>query len=145
MLHTENGEALAMTEQRRARLGSYLLWIACLAAGAAAVSTLPGLLEADASTRMVETWHTCGLAVFSALFAVLARNPQAPMGLWLAVISHKAALTILAVVYSVQGDTAGAGAVIVSDGALTALLLAAFRLTRGSATQALRARRSDQR
>jgi hypothetical protein len=112
-------------------VGKALLWIDAVAAALAAGSSIPVVLAADGATRLVETWRGYGFATFAILFAALALRPRMSRGVWAAVILNKVALTLTALVYATQGGVAGTGTVIVWDGALSVLLIAALMLTRG--------------
>ncbi|WP_283137865.1 hypothetical protein [Rhizohabitans arisaemae] len=114
-----------------------LLWIAAAAALASAVFAIAQVSEATASTKVVETWRMVGLATFAALFASLARRPRGRRTLWAVVIANKLLLTVAGAVYTVQGGVDGATDILVFDGGLTLLLVAAFALAHtGSRAQA---------
>ena len=107
--------------------------MALAAAGAvlAAIPALVALPDAARESALVEAWRAYGLLVFAGLFALLARRPLALRGLWELVLLHKLALTLTAALLAARGGAADTGTVLVSDGALSALLLTAYVLCRG--------------
>jgi peptidoglycan/LPS O-acetylase OafA/YrhL len=113
------------------QLGRVLMWIAAVSAAVAAVVSISSVVNADGTTKMVETWRTYGLAVFAGLFVLLALNSTRYRGLWPLVIANKLALTLTAIAYAARGGIADTAAVISGDGALTVLLLAAYVACRG--------------
>jgi hypothetical protein len=107
-----------------------LLWVAALAAAVSAVTAIGVVAEADAATRMVETWRALGYAAFAGLFGLLAWRPRANLAVWAIVLAHKAALTGLALLYASRGMAEGTGSILVWDGGLTVVLLVALALAR---------------
>lgn len=118
---------------RRTTTGRGLLWLAALAAAVAAVGSAATTADTGDGTVVVETWRTVGLATFAGLFAVLALRPGVHVAVWLAVGANKLALGLagLLVLAGAEGGAPeGAVDLVVFDGALAALLLAAFVLVR---------------
>lgn len=108
------------------RLSRTLLVLCSLAAGSAALSALPVVLDAPAAAQLAEAWRMVGFATFAALFVILAVTPRASTALWVVVIANKAVLSVSAGTW--LSSAAGAGTALVWDAALTMLLVAAFVL-----------------
>lgn len=115
----------------RVRAARALMGIAAVAAGLATVAAIPAVLDARSDTRVVEAWRAYGLVVFAGLFALLALRPHAYRGVWELVIFHKVALTVTALVFAARGTATDTTTVLVSDGALSVLLVTAYVLCRG--------------
>lgn len=113
----------------RILIAKVLLWIAALAALAAAVSAWPDVTGASPDTKVVEAWRTIGFVTFAGLFALLAWRPLQSRGLWLVVILNKLALVVMGWLLMNQGGVKGVGDVLVFDGGLVVLLVIAFGLT----------------
>lgn len=113
------------------RVGRVLLWIAAVGAAAAAVSAISAVAGADGTTKIVETWRLYGFVVFAGLFVLLALRPLAHRGVWELALLNKVALTVTALAYAAQGGINGAGSIIVWDGALSLVLIAAYACCRG--------------
>lgn len=111
----------------RLRAVRVLTGVAAVGAVGAAVSTVPVVIDAGASTTMVETWRLFGYLTFGGLFVLLGWRPRAYPWLWELVILNKLLLTATAATYVLgPDDVVGASAAMVSDGLLTAGLLAAY-------------------
>jgi hypothetical protein len=110
----------------RDRLCRCLLVLAAVAAAVAAVSDLPTVLAAGRDTAVVETWRLYGFVLFTGLFACLAVRPYGHRGIWELVIANKLALTITGIVFAGHGGVTGAAEVVIWDGSLTVLLVAAY-------------------
>jgi hypothetical protein len=115
---------------RRLLIVRVLLVIATVGAVGAAISQLPVVLAADGATTVVQTWRLYGFVLFAGLFALLAFRPLGNLTVWLLVIGNKLALTVTAFAYQAHGGIADTGQIIVWDGGLTVVLLAAFLLSR---------------
>ena len=126
---TRGGQAAVV---RTARV---LMILAALAAGSAAVAAIARLGEATPDTVIVQTWRAYGLVVFAGLFALLAWRPLGYRGVWELVIGHKVALSLSAVILVADagrgGGAADAASVLVWDGSLSVVLLAAYLSCRG--------------
>ncbi len=107
------------------------MWLATVSALGAAVSVIPSVANADSATKSLETWQLYGYIVFAGLFALLAWRPKDYRGIWELVIFNKAALTITALAYVIHGGIDGASTIIVWDGGLTIVLIAAYILCQG--------------
>jgi hypothetical protein len=70
-----------------------------------------------------------GFPVFAGLFVILAAAPRRTSGLWELVIANKVALTIAGATF--LSDIDGKNDFLYGDGILSALLIAAYVLTRG--------------
>jgi hypothetical protein len=88
-------------------------------------------VHAEDATKVVETWRMYGLAVFAGLFVLLAVRPRGYRWLWELVIANKVALTLTAVVYLAQGGVTAAGTIVIWDGVLSVVLVAAYACCRG--------------
>ena len=121
---TSASPAAAMS--RRELTGRALMWLAVLSAAGAAGTALLTVLDADGSTKVVETWRMYGLVVFTGLFVLLMLRPRHYRGMWELVIASKLAMAFTAVGYAAHGGIAGAGTVIGWDGGLAAVLIAAY-------------------
>ena len=108
-----------------------LLLVASAGALASALLAAGDVLGAGGATRMVLTWQAYGFVVFAGLFALLAHRPRGYRGVWELVIFHKVALTVTAAAYAAHGGIEGTGAVLLGDGIVSALLIAAYVLARG--------------
>ncbi|MCX5122099.1 hypothetical protein OG992_33625 [Micromonospora sp. NBC_00362] len=120
-----------MVGARSDQIARILLGLAALGALAAAASAAGAVGDADASSKIVETWRAYGLVVFAGLFTLLAAKPRGYRGVWELVIFHKVALTVTALVYAAEGGVIGTASIIVWDGAVSVLLIAAYVLSRG--------------
>ena len=121
----------AAAMSRRELAGRALMWLAVLSAAGAAGTALLTVLDADGSTKVVETWRMYGLVVFTGLFVLLMLRPRHYRGMWELVIASKLAMAFTAVGYAAHGGIAGAGTVIGWDGGLAAVLIAAYICCRG--------------
>src|SRR5262245_40918672 len=127
---SEEARPPAVVEPWRDRLAAGLMLLAALGALAAAIGAVGAVSDAGPTTRIVEAWRLYGFVLFAGLFVLLALWPRQERGVWELAIFHKLALTITAL-WWLSGDTEDADTVIVSDGTLTVLLVAAYVLTRG--------------
>lgn len=114
----------------RDRIGRALLWLAALAAAAAALGAYGTVVDAEPAVTVVETWRAYGFVVFAGLFALLALRPRGYRGVWPLVIFHKVAMTVTALAYTRNAAVEGTGSILVWDGALSVLLVLAFVLCR---------------
>ena len=128
---TTPADTAPATAAGRARIGKALLWIAAAAAGGAALTAISAVLGADGATKIVETWRMCGLVVFTGLFALLALRPLQYRGVWELVLFNKLALTVTALAYTAYGGISGTASIVVWDGGLSVLLIAAYVCCRG--------------
>ncbi|MFI5268365.1 MAG: hypothetical protein ACHQ7M_13410 [Chloroflexota bacterium] len=105
--------------------------VAALGALYAFGTAVTATAHASAETQQVEGWRALGLAFFVGLFVLLALSPRRFAGIWELAILDKAVLTIVQAFIIV--DAKGARDAAVADGILTALLIAAYVLSRGYA------------
>lgn len=115
----------------RDRIGRGLLWLAAVAAVAAALGAYGTVVDAEPAVKVVETWRAYGFLVFAGLFALLAVRPRGQRAVWALVVFHKVAMTVTALVYSRNPAIEGTGTVLAWDGALSVLLVLAFVLCGG--------------
>lgn len=113
------------------RIARVLLVVASVGALASALLSAGDVAGADGGTKMALTWQAYGFVVFAGLFALLAHRPRGYRGVWELVIFHKVALTVTAAAYAAHGGVQGTGAVLLGDGIVSALLIAAYVLARG--------------
>lgn len=124
-------EALGQRDPRRASVTGARALMALVAFGAlaAAATSIQAVRDAGPETLVVEVWRLAGFVLFSGLFTLLACRPLHYAGVWELVIVNKLVLTIATLTYASDAD--GAGEVALVDGILTAVLLAAYVLSRG--------------
>jgi hypothetical protein len=127
--YTPSAAAAVRTLVRRDRLARVLLMLVGVGAGVATVGAINTVSDADAATRVVETWRLFGLALFTGLFVLLAYRPRHFAGVWELVIVNKFALAAFGVAYG--AGTKDAGQILAIDGAIAVVLLAAYVLSRG--------------
>jgi hypothetical protein len=120
-------------------VGRWLLRLAALTAVVAAVGNVPSVREAGAQSVVVELWRLYGLLVFAGLFLVLSGRPRGNRVLWAITMASKAALAVKGIVLLLndsRGPVVGATDLVLWDGVLTLLLVAAFCCCRGWARSA---------
>ena len=127
--YTPSAPATVRTLVRRDRLARVLLMLVGVGAGVATVGAIHTVSDADAATRVVETWRVLGLALFTGVFALLAYRPRHFAGVWELVIANKFALAAFGIAYG--AGTKNAGQILAIDGAIAVILLAAYVLSRG--------------
>jgi hypothetical protein len=110
----------------RDRLCRCLLVLAAVGAAGAVISDVPTVLAAGRGTAVVETWRLYGFFLFTGLFACLAVRPHGHRGIWELVIANKLALTITGVAFVWHGGITGGADVVIWDGSLTVVLVAAY-------------------
>ena len=111
-------------------VGRALLALAAASALLASLGAIGSVVDAAPDARIVETWRALGLAVFAGLFALLAWRPQTSGVVWLLVVLHKAGLTVAAVAYAATDSATGTTEIVVWDGGVTLVVVAAWFLTR---------------
>jgi len=102
-----------------------ILIFLAIAAALAGLGGLADLTDTAKDTLAVETWRTVGFFTFSALFSLLAKKPDSSRELWGIIIANKLALTVIGVLYLIDGGIKGAGDFVSFDGLVTALLIIA--------------------
>ncbi len=118
------------TRDTATAVGRALLALAAASALLASLGAIGSVVDAAPDTRIVETWRALGLAVFAGLFALLAWRPQTSGVVWLLVVLHKAGLTVAAVAYAATDSATGTTEIVVWDGGVTLVVVAAWFLTR---------------
>jgi hypothetical protein len=106
-----------------------LMLLAAFGALSAFVGSVGTATAASPETVVVEAWRTYGFAVFAGLFVLLALRPRRYAGVWELVIFHKGAMSVTAAL--VGGGATGAPTVVMVDGILAAMTIAAYFLARG--------------
>jgi peptidoglycan/LPS O-acetylase OafA/YrhL len=102
-----------------------ILIFLAIAAALAGVGGLADLADAPKTILAVETWRTVGFFTFAALFSLLAKKPDSNRELWGIVIANKLALTVIGVLYLINGGIDGASDFVSFDGMVTVLLIVA--------------------
>jgi hypothetical protein len=115
----------------RDRIARSLLWLAAVGAAASAAASVSTIAQASGATTVVETWRGYGYLVFAGLFVLLALRPHNYRGVWELVIANKVALTATALAFAARGGIAATGTIIIWDGGLSVLLIAAYLTCRG--------------
>lgn len=123
--------ATGLARSTRDIVGRTLLWLAALGAAVSAASAVSAVVEAADGSKVVETWRLWGFVVFAGLFVLLALRPHAYRAVWELAIFNKLALTASAAFYLAQGGIADAGTILVWDGILAVVLVAAYVCCRG--------------
>jgi hypothetical protein len=114
---------------RRDRLGAGIMYFCALGATTSAALALPAVLDAGAATKVVEVWRMVGFGMFAGVFVLLGRAPRQLRGLWELTIASKVALPFAGLTLVSGADDAGS--LIVVDGLLAVLVIAAYALTAG--------------
>lgn len=127
--HTPRRAATVRISAQRARVARALLIVAAFGAAIATVGAIGTASDADAATRVVETWRLLGLGVFTGLFVLLAYRPRYYAGVWELAIANKFALAAFGIAYG--ADATDARQILAFDGAIAILLVAAYVLSRG--------------
>lgn len=102
-----------------------ILIFLAIAAAAAGLGGLADLVDTAKDTLAVETWRTVGFFTFAALFSLLAKKPNSSRDLWGIIIANKLALTIIGVLYLIDGGIKGASDFVTFDGLVAVLLITA--------------------
>lgn len=102
-----------------------ILIFLAIAAALAGIGGVADLTDTAKNTLAVETWRTVGFFTFSALFSLLAKKPDSSRDLWGIIIANKLALTIIGVLYLIDGGVKGASDFVTFDGLVTVLLITA--------------------
>ena len=113
----------------RDRVGAALLAVCALGAVASVALAVPTVLDAEPATQGVETWRMIGYAMFAGVFALLAQAPRQLRGLWELTILSKLALPAAGLTFASGADEAGT--LVVVDGVLVAIVVAAYVLMAG--------------
>lgn len=129
MITSEIELNLETREAGSVRVARWLLLLASVAAAGAVVTGVGSISNSGPDTLIVETWRVVGLGTFAGLFALLAYRPLHYAGVWELVILNKLALTVVSLTYGSAADGAQETAVV--DGALTAVLVFAYILSKG--------------
>jgi hypothetical protein len=122
------------------RVGGWLLTACAAGAGLAAILAWPAVSAAESATQGAEAWRMVGYGFFAGVFLLLARTPRRLPGLFELTIAAKLALPVIALTIARGSDDALT--FLIADGFVSALLVAAYLLTRDSGTRS-RDQRSD--
>lgn len=112
------------TAPKQKTVQAILVFLA-IAAAAAGLGGLADLADTAKDMLAVETWRTVGFFTFAALFSLLAKKPDSSRDLWGIIIANKLALTIIGVLYLINGGIKGASDFVTFDGLVTVLLIVA--------------------
>lgn len=119
----------AMPNRKSDAAGRILMGVASLLAFVAVAVSVAAVIDADEGVLILETWRAVGLGVFSGLFALLSYRPRHYAGVWELVILNKLILTLVALTHA--SGAKGAEEIVLYDGTLTGVLIAAYILCRG--------------
>lgn len=114
----------------RDRIATALMLVSALGALYAFITSIGAVQTAGPATQQVETWRMCGFLLFAGVFILLGVWPRRLPGLWELTIANKVGLTI-AEALLIRNNAAGAQFTAISDGILSAFLVAAYLLSRG--------------
>ena len=112
------------TAPKQKTVQAILVFLA-IAAAAAGLGGLADLADTAKDMLAVETWRTVGFFTFAALFSLLAKKPDSSRDLWGIIIANKLALTIIGVLYLINGGIKGASDFVTFDGLVPVLLIVA--------------------
>lgn len=129
----------AGTSSRWRTIGQALTWLAAISALIAAGSAISDVTAADHATLVVQTWRMYGLFLCGGLFVLLALRPQVHGAVWAVVICNKAALAVTTAAYLTHGGIAEAAKTAGWDGALAAVLIIAYLMSRADPTSRAKA------
>jgi hypothetical protein len=104
--HTPRRAATVRISAQRDRVARALLIVAAFGAAIATVGAIGTASDADAATRVVETWRLLGLSVFTGLFVLLAYRPRYYAGVWELAIANKFALAAFGIAYGANATDA---------------------------------------
>lgn len=111
--------------RQREAVARVLLGLAAATAGLASMDAIGSLSSSSPDQAMVLAWRAFGLPVFAGIFGLLAWRPRAYPGVFELAIAHKLAMTGYALV---NLDALDADVVLLADGILAAVLIAAYFL-----------------
>jgi hypothetical protein len=114
----------------RDRIATALMLVSALGALYAFITAIGAVQTAGPATQQVETWRMFGFLMFAGVFILLGVWPRRLPGLWELTIANKVGLTI-AEALLISNNAAGAQFTAISDGILSAFLVAAYLLSRG--------------
>jgi hypothetical protein len=114
----------------RDRIATGLLLVSALGALYAFGTAAGAVRAAGPATQQVETWRMFGFLMFAGVFVLLGVWPRRLPGLWELTIANKVGLTV-AEALLIGTHAAAAPFAAVSDGLLSAFLIAAYLLSRG--------------
>lgn len=117
------------TAARRDRLAQVILGLCAVGAGFATATAVGDVADTEGAARLAETWRLFGFPVFAGIFLILAAAPRRVAGLWELVIANKIALVVAGATF--LSGVEGSSDFVYVDGALVAMLIAAYVLTRG--------------
>jgi hypothetical protein len=105
------------------RIAKVLMWLVTASALFAGIGSIMNVTTAPGDIVVSELWRVFGLFTFSALFAILALNPQSNKLLWVVVIINKLALGIAGLVFMSNPSIVGASDLAIFDSGLVFLLI----------------------
>ena len=114
----------------RDRIATVLMLVSALGALYAFITAIGAVQTAGPATQQVESWRMFGFLMFAGVFILLGVWPRRLPGLWELTIANKVGLTI-AEALLIRNNAAGAQFTAISDGVLSAFLVAAYLLSRG--------------
>src|SRR5262245_16898451 len=114
----------------RDRIATILMLVSALGALYAFVTSIGAVQTASPATQQVETWRLFGFLMFAGVFVLLGVWPRRLPGLWELTIANKVGLTVMEALL-IRNDAVDAQSTAISDGILSAFLVAAYLLSRG--------------
>jgi uncharacterized transporter YbjL len=114
----------------RDRIATALMLVSALGALYAFITAIGAVQTAGPATQQVETWRMFGFLMFAGVFILLGVWPRRLPGLWELTIANKVGLTVVEALLT-RNDAAGAQSAAIADAILSALLVAAYLLSRG--------------
>jgi hypothetical protein len=114
----------------RDRIATALMLVSALGALYAFTTSIAAVQAAGPATQQVETWRMFGFLMFAGVFVLLGIWPRRLPGLWELTIADKVGLTLMEALL-IRNHAGGAQFTAISDGILSAVLIAAYVLTRG--------------
>jgi uncharacterized transporter YbjL len=107
-----------------------LMLVSALGALYAFTTSIAAVQAAGPATQQVETWRMFGFLMFAGVFVLLGVWPRRLPGLWELTIANKIGLTVMEALL-IRNHAVGAQFAAISDGILSAVLIAAYLLSRG--------------
>jgi hypothetical protein len=112
------------------RIATVLMLVSALGALYAFITAIGAVQTATPATQQVETWRLFGFLMFAGVFVLLSLWPRRLPGLWELTIASKVGLTVVEALL-IGNHAVGAQAAAIADAILSALLVAAYLLSRG--------------
>ena len=134
-----NSTAVRARPSVRDRIATVLMLVSALGALYAFFTAIGAVQAAGPATQQVETWRMFGFLMFAGVFVLLGVWPRRLPGLWELTIANKVGLTVVEALL-IRNQAVGAQFTAISDGILSAFLVAANILSQGYTAWSLRPR-----